>query len=136
MPTSSPLDIARRFAAALDRCDFGEAAGYLAPDCRYEIGHEVLVGPDAVVASYRASDEWGRRVLHRVIYESEVEETADGISMLYTDRIIQDGETHEHRSHQRVWLNDDGQITRIVHAELPGEREQLEEFFKRHGIRR
>ncbi len=131
------LSIARRFASALDRCDFDEAADYLAADCRYDTGHGELVGPDAIIASYRASDEWGRGVLDQVVYESEVTANADGsFTVLYIDRITQQGETHEYRSRQHLWLNDAGQVARIVHEELPGERKALDAFFARHRVRR
>ncbi len=136
MPVDS-LSIARRFAAALDRCDFDEAAGYVAADCRYDTGHGELVGPNAIIASYRASDEWGRGVLDQVVYESEVTANADGsLTVLYIDRLTHRGETIEYRSRQRLWLNEAGQVIRILHQELPGEREALDAFFARHGVRR
>ncbi len=136
MPVDLP-SIPRRFASALDRCDFAEAAGYLAPDCQYDVGHERLVGPDAIIASYRESAEWGSRTLDQVIYESEVQQDADGsFTVLYIDRITQHGETIEYRSHQHLWLNDSGRVVRIVHEELPGEREALDAFFARHRLRR
>ncbi len=138
MARSAPdsLSIARRFASALDRCDFREAAQYLAPDCRYETGHGELVGVDAIIASYRESAEWGRRSLDQTIYESAVEQHAGYFSVLYTDRIIHHGEVHEYHSRQHLWLDDAGLVTRIVHEELPGEREALDDFFARCGVKR
>ncbi len=136
MKDASALANARRFAVALDRCDFAEAARYVAADCRYEIGGEVLTGPDAIIASYRESAEWGRRVLDGVVYESDVRAEADHFTVLYTDRITQAGETCEYRSRQHLWLDATGRVMKIVHEELPGEREKLNEFFARHGVRR
>lgn len=131
------FSIGRRFASALDRCDFDEAMHHIAPDCRYEIGQRKLVGPADIIASYRESDEWGRRVLDEVVYESEVTASADGsITVRYIDRLTHRGETHVYRSHQHLWLDDAGQVIRIVHEELPGEREALDAFFARHGIQR
>ncbi len=131
------LSIARRFASALDRCDFDEAADYLAADCRYDTGHGELLGSDAIIASYRQSDEWGRGVLDQVVYESEVTANADvSCTALYIDRITHHGDTLEYRSRQHLWLNDAGQLIRILHEELPGERDALDAFFARHGIRR
>ena len=136
MSSRSPSAIAKCFAAALDHCDFTEATRYLSPDCHYQTGHEELIGPTAIVASYRESVEWGSRTLDQVVYESEVEETGDGLSVLYTDRVIHHGQTHEYHSRQHLWLNEAGQVVRIVHEEIPGEREQLDEFFAKCGIRR
>ena len=61
MQRSDSLSTARRFAGALDRCDFSEAAGYLAAGCRYETGKGELVGPEEIIKSYRESAEWGSR---------------------------------------------------------------------------
>ncbi len=131
-----PLTIARLFATALDRCDYDEATRYIAADCRYEIGAHELLGPEAIIASYRESAEWGRRVLDQVVYESEVRQAGDHVAVLYTDRLTHHGETHVYRCRQRLWLDDSGQIVRILHEELPDEREKLDEFFARMEIRR
>ncbi len=130
------LAIATRFASALDRCDFDEAAQYLAPGCRYEINGRELVGPDAIIASYRESAEWASGAFEQVVYESEVEQEGDSFTVLYIDRLIHHGETHEHRSHQRLWLNDAGLVIRIVHEDLPGEREKLDAFLARFDVKR
>ncbi len=136
MNGESSLAISRRFAAALDRCDFAQATGYLAADCRYEIGGKALNGRDAIIASYRESAEWGRRMLDGVVYESDVRSEGDHFAVLYTDRITHGGETCEYRSRQHLWLNADGQVMKIVHEELSGEREKLNGFFARHGVKR
>lgn len=135
MPSPDPLTIARLFAAALDRCDFAEASHYLSPDCRYQIGGGELIGPEAIIGSYRDSAEWGSRTLEQVIYESEVEEGQDGLSVLYTDRIIHHGQKHESYSRQHLTMDENGRIVRIIHEELPGEREALEQFFKHCGVK-
>ncbi len=128
--------VAKRFAAALDRCDFAEARRYLARDCRYEIGEEVLIGPEPIIASYRESDEWGRGVLEQVVYQSQVEESGDHVTVTYIDRLFQHGETHEYRCRQHLWIDATGMIVRIVHEELPGERERLDDAFERWGVER
>ncbi len=128
--------IATRFAAALDRSDFVEAARYLSPDCQYQIGEEVLIGPESIIASYRESAEWGRRTLEQVIYESQVEESGDHVAVLYIDRLTHHRQTHVYRCRQHLWIDDTGRIVRIVHEEMPGERERLDEIFARWGVRR
>lgn len=128
--------IATRFAAALDRCDFAEAARYLAADCCYQIGQDVLIGPEAIIASYRESDEWGRGVLEQVVYRSRVEQSSDHVTITYIDQLFHHGETHEYRCQQHLWLDASGRIAQIVHEELPGEREKLDEFFARVGVKR
>ncbi len=134
--TPGKLRIVKEFASALDRRAFDEAARYVAADCRYQIGGDELIGPDAIIASYRQSDEWGRRVLDQVDYESEVQQSGDHVAVLYIDRITHHGETLVYRSRQHLWLNEAGQVVKIVHEELPGEHEKLNEFFARHGVKR
>ena len=136
MSEADALAIARRFASALDRCDFAEAAGCLSADCRYQTGRATLTGPVAIIASYRESAEWGSHNLDRVIYESEVSQDGDGFRVLYIDRITHRGRTHEYRCCQRLTFNKAGRITRIVHEELPGEREKLDAFFAESGVQR
>jgi hypothetical protein len=136
MHAFDPLLIARHFASALDRCDFAEAVKYLAGDCQYQIAQETLVGPDAIICSYRLSAEWGSRTLDRIAYESQVTDEIDSLSVLFIDRITHGGQTHEYRCRQHLWLNHAGKIARILHEELPGEREKLDEFFARCGVRR
>ncbi len=130
------LTIAEHFAAALDRCDFIEARGYLSQDCQYHMRQQTLVGPDAIIGSYRDSAEWGSRTLDQVVYESEVRRDDDSLSVIYIDRITHGGQTHEYRCRQHLWLNEAGKVDRIVHEELPGEREKLDEFFTRCGVSR
>ncbi len=133
----SPQIIAKRFAQALDRCDFAEAGRYLSSDCSYQTGHEELIGPQAILASYSESADWGSKTLDQVIYESEIEVGKDGsLSVLYLDKIIHGGLTHEYRCRQRLSIDDAGLIVGIVHEELPSEREKLNEFLARCGVSR
>ena len=136
MPAIDVFAVAQRFAGALDRCDFAEAQAYLSEDCHYQIGQETLIGPEAIIASYRDSAEWGRRTLDQVVYESQVTQDEKGLSVLYVDRITHGGVTHEYHCRQHLWLNDAGKVERIVHEELPGEREKLDKFFADRGVRR
>jgi len=70
------VEIARVFAETLDACDYARAAWFLAAGCRYiRPSAEVLIGPDAILASYRESDARARRSFDTVAYRSEA--TAD-----------------------------------------------------------
>ncbi len=137
MPTPSNLTVVRRFARALDHNDFAAAASCLSPDCRYVFKDETLVGPGAILKSYAENDEWARRVLDRVAYESRVSRRPDGtISVLFIDSIVHHGSSHRYRSRQEISIDAGGLIAGIVHRELPGEREKLEAFLARCGLRR
>ncbi|NNE92718.1 MAG: nuclear transport factor 2 family protein [Verrucomicrobiales bacterium] len=122
-------------AEALDAEDYDSARAILADDCRYEIRGEVIEGADAIIATYRDNGGKGRKSFDRVVYESSVSalsETRERID--YTDRITNEGEQLVHRCAQEVEVDPDtGLIGQIVHVDLPGEKEALDAFKKRHG---
>jgi ketosteroid isomerase-like protein len=132
---TDPLDIARRFAQALDREDYAAAASCLAPDCEYAIRGRVLRGPEAIVASYREAGEWGAGRLDGIRFESSVRAgDAGGAVVTFVDHLEHRGERHTHRCEQRLEFEATGLVRRIEHVDLPGEREALEGFFARAGI--
>ena len=135
--TSRHLNDARYFAAALDRCDFDEAARLIAEDCQYHAPAGVLVGVEAIVDSYRESDAWARQTFDRIGYESEVAAIDNQhIGVTYTDHTTLAGATHRYRCRQVLTFGHNGRIRHIRHEELPGERAALDAFFARHGIHR
>jgi len=91
----------QQFANALDRNDFSEARRCLSPECRYQIGSDELIGREAILASYSNNAKWAEQTLDKVIYESEVRGgNAENMEVLFTDRIVQKGMTHEYRCRQ------------------------------------
>jgi len=126
--------LARRFAALLDTDDFASLAPMLAAACVYDTGRGALVGPEAIVASYRGASDRARASLDAMRFESELI-AADERSavVLFRDHITLRGRTHVHTCHQRVEFAPDGTVTCIEHRELPGERERLEAFLARGG---
>jgi hypothetical protein len=70
---------AKAFADALDCCDFAGAMAMLAPRCQYDLrsasftDETTLIGPQAIVDSYRRHDARARRAFDRVEYSSVVE---------------------------------------------------------------
>lgn len=125
-----------RFAAALDREDYDEAARYLAEWCEYDTGGEVIVGREAILASYRSSSDWGRANLDSVRYESAVRDEQGAVVITYTDIIEHAGIGHTYRCEQAVVLDADGLIAHIAHRELPGEAEALAAYWERIGVKR
>ena len=130
------IAIARHFAAALDRCDYEEAAHFISSECACSVGTETLVGPQAIIASYRESSDWGARVLDSVAYESSVRSVPVGARVRFVDHITHRGQSHTYRCHQYLEFDAGGLITHILHEEILGEREALDAFFTRCGIRR
>ena len=139
MPAPAPelvLHVANSLARALDRNDFMTAAGWIAPDCLYEVRGETVVGATAILASYADSANWAMRKFDEVRYESEVGAPDQAtVAVLYTDYLQKaGGRWHRHRCRQHLTVGDAGRVVRIVHEDLAGEPESLEAYFKECGI--
>jgi RimJ/RimL family protein N-acetyltransferase len=120
---------AERFAAALDADEFEVARPLLAPECVYEVRGETLVGRDAILRSYAAATRRARSAFERVAYESAVEATPGGARVRFVDVLGLGGREHRHTSRQHLTLGPARtSVTRIVHEDLPGEREALAAF--------
>ena len=131
------LSIVERFAQALDEDDFDTARSFVAEDCTYLQGEDELIGPDAIIASYQGNSEWARENLDELRYESSVRDLGDGLfEVHYADHSYHKQQRHTFRCAQRIALNAEGKIARIIHFELPGQREALNDFFTRVGIER
>jgi ketosteroid isomerase-like protein len=135
MSDLSALELARRFAQVLDADDFAALAELLAPDCAYSVGGEILVGPAAILASYRAASAWARAHIDFVAYESSVRASPDGRAVVtFVDRLEHAGHRHEHRCEQWLSVGAQGRVRAIEHVDLPGEPEALRAFFAAAGI--
>jgi hypothetical protein len=133
--TPSINEIAHRFAGALDREDYEAARAMLTPDCRYEGRTGTVVGPDAIVSSYRHHSATARRLFDTVEYRSEPQRIDDDTACVrFFDCISKHGQTHVYQCQQRLQLRSDGLIASIRHEELPGARERLLEFCAACGV--
>jgi 8-oxo-dGTP pyrophosphatase MutT (NUDIX family) len=128
--------VAERFATALDHSDYDAAMSLLGSHADYVTAPETLHGPVAIIASYREHDEWARQHLQAVEYESSVRVDSDRAVVTFIDHLAHEGATHTYACEQLMWVDDAGLITRIEHREIPGQREGLEAFLERVGIRR
>jgi hypothetical protein len=130
------LGTARRFARALDAADYDCAANCLSSICEYSIRDRILRGGPAIVASYREAGTWAASMLESVRYENDVRSTLTGAVITFLDHLEHHGHTHTHRCEQRLEFDEAGRICRILHVDLPGEREALAAFFKNLGMTR
>lgn len=130
--------IVRRLAAALDADDFAAARALLADDCVYVGARDTLTGSEAIVASYAEASGWGHRTFDEVRYESEVGVPRGAtVPVTFIDYLLKaGGRWHRYRCMQEFTVGAHGRIERIVHHELPGEREALERYFRENGIER
>jgi hypothetical protein len=126
---SNPLDAARKFAAALDAEDYETAGALLASNCDYHSPSGLIVGPAAIVASYRGIGESARRKLDAIEYTSAVEMGGPDVAIIeFTDSLQYGKRRHVYRCRQAISVNDRGLIVEITHEELPQERARLEDF--------
>jgi hypothetical protein len=132
------VDLARQFAAALDSCDYACAAQFLAGDCQYERpGKGTLVGPISICESYAESDRQARRRFASVEYRSEADHVgSDRVRLTFFDEVRLGNASHTFRCGQIVYFGGDQKIIRIELDEIPGEREQLNDFCSAWEIQR
>lgn len=135
---TDPVEVVETLATALDEDDYDTARSVLDPEVVYEIGGNTLIGPDAVVDSYRKSSELAHQLFDEVAYDHEILGTDEGAAfrVRYRDLLTAGGETHAHFAEQEVTLGRHWVVVKIVDRPMPAEREKLEEFMARHGISR
>jgi len=126
---------ARLFAEALQNKDYDAARKLLAPECVYfQIARE-LKGPQAIVASFEQSVEWGVDQFDSIERESSVKPTEDGRAMLtFFYKIRHKGKSLRIRSEQIFEVDDNGRIGRIEHVELASQANDLFKFYFETGI--
>lgn len=137
--TASEMErIVGGLAAALDADDFTAARRWLAEDCVYEGASETLRGAQAILGSYAEASAWAHRAFDEVRYESQVgAPEGDTVPVTFTDYLLKaGGRWHRYRCRQEFTVGRDGRIARIVHRDLPGEREGLAAYFKECGVER
>jgi hypothetical protein len=131
------LTVARALATALDASDYNAARNLMDTECAYDPGTRTITGREAIIASYREADDWGRTTLDQVVFKSTVCMLADRRAAIdYLDRLRHRGHAHDHRCRQIVTVNDDGLVAHIEHVDLPGEPEALQTFFEQVGVQR
>ena len=134
-PIPDPPSVVARFARALDREDYDQAAACLHPDCVYSIRGDTHCGAAAIVDSYRGNGDTAAEVFDSIEYGSELSPEAGGwVSVRFRDRITHEGESLEHQCEQRMHVGTERLIDTIEHRDLPGERERLDEFRARHRL--
>ena len=108
----------------------------LAPDCRYNLtSEETIVGPAAIVESYRCHDTRARNLFDRVEYFSAVE-SVDGVTAVirFSDVLEKVGERHIYSCRQRIIVNESRVIDSIVHEDIPTETAAVRAFMERVGV--
>lgn len=127
-------EIVERLALALDNDDYDTAHSTLADDVQYDVKGMTLVGPEAVVDSYRAASLQAHELFDAVGYDHEISSEADGEFVIeYTDILTIGEETLVHHARQNLSVDPNLGVTRIVNVEIPGEADNVDRFLARHG---
>lgn len=130
MTDSSTAQLVSEFAASLDAEDYARTRVCLAENCVYQSPDGELVGPNAIVDSYRGNGDKAQQLFDSVEYEHIVTPLDDSwFQILFIDRITARNLSHEFRCHQRVRVEND-LIVEIIHEEIPGRREELNQFLE------
>jgi hypothetical protein len=134
--SSLPSTVAARFARALDVEDYRSLASLLSADCQYFAPKGRIVGLEAIVASYREASNWAKENIHSVRYESDVRVHPKGNAVVtFLDHLEHEGLKHIYACEQAVIVAVEGKIHRIVHHDIPGQREATDAFLKRVGVK-
>ena len=118
MPLSN-IEIATRFAAALDAESYDDARLLLADDCVYESPGGTLIGPEAIIASYRNNGEQAASRFDEVKFCSQVERFEDEFAVTYFDGLRVGDRRHEFRCRQWLRGNAEGGSSRSATRRSP-----------------
>jgi len=128
------FNAAAKFAELMDANKYAEAGNFLAENCRYHYGQEIIVGKEAILRTYISNYNSAAKKLDEIIFSSDVVEIDDSTFKLsYLDKIRKGSVWHDHRCEQTIRF-ERGKIVEIKHFDLPGEAEALKKFNKKVGL--
>ena len=129
--------VATSFAFALDPDNYEALADLLSADCEYVAKSAVFHGSAAIIASYRDASTWAKARIDSVTYESSVRvENNENALVTFVDHLEHSGSRHSYCCGQSIVMGPDGKICRIVHIEIPGQREAVDSFLLQIGVLR
>jgi hypothetical protein len=128
------VEIVHRFAEALDRDDYDTALRLLEPDATYQRDMDLIRGACAIVNSFRTVSEWGRQNLDALEYYHEIDDEASPAEISFIDILRSEGDALEIRHSVHLAIAKSGLIGQLLFVRPPGEKEVLDEFFRRHHL--
>lgn len=119
--------VVSEFASSLDAEDYPLTESYLADNCVYESPTGDLTGT-AIIDSYKGSGDIARKRFDSIVYRHEIKPLSEGwYQVTFIDELFSGRGSHVFRCNQQVRV-ENGRIVRIIHQEIPGERERLDAF--------
>ena len=120
--------IALQLAAALDADDYSTVAALIHKDCAYDAPRGPMKGRREITGSYYQSSRWARDRFD-VRYASRIVDADDERATIeFEDHLERNGQRHLHTCRQTFTFRE-GLVVHIVHHDLPGEKERLEDYF-------
>ena len=130
-------EVAILFGNSLDNDDYETTWSILALDCNYQIGDELIVGPENISKSYEENMIAGRKKLDRLEWgQSEIEDISEAqFYVHFTDYLTHKGIEYIHRCKQKITVGPGNLIIRIEHIDDPKEQENLDNYYKSVGLK-
>ncbi|HVN68937.1 MAG TPA: hypothetical protein VMU38_04720 [Candidatus Binatia bacterium] len=122
------------FAVALDAEDYETALALLEPAAAYHRDGQLISGAPAIVESFRKSAEWGRSKVDALEFSHEIDEALPS-EIVFIDIFRCENDALEIRHAMELTISQRGLISELRFVSTPGEREMLNEFLRRHGVR-
>lgn len=127
-------DIAARFATALDDEDYTTAMACLAENCVYESPTGKVTARESIITSYQDNGDSARDRFDSIVYSHRIRSLDnDWFEVTFVDELTVKKRRHVFRCQQKIRVRA-GAIVEIVHKEIPGERDQLNQFLKATGL--
>jgi len=119
------------FGHFLDQDDFVSFKSILDEKCIYEINDEILKGKDNIAGLYETNMKAGKAKFDKLEWgKSEIKEVESNVfDVHFSDNLLHKGIQHNYRCKQRITINANCLVEKIVHMELPGERESLNAYY-------
>ena len=136
MESNKKVIVAKKFGTFLDQDDFENFKTILSENCIYEIGEQVLRGRDSIAGLYEKNMKEGKVKFDVLIWgQSKVRVVGDNeFDVFFSDFLKHKGVEHHYKCKQRLKINGQGFVEKIVHMELPGEKEALVKFYEQVGL--
>jgi hypothetical protein len=129
---------ALEFVNLLTPGSFDAACEWLAENCEYSYGDQILRGKE-IIQSFKGNHEAAAKKLDMIEYQNAEIETVEGlsVSVLVTGRISVGSRIYDYKDRLIVTFESDIEIRSVVRIEnlrVEGEREKLLSFFRSCGI--
>ncbi|WP_420573234.1 hypothetical protein [Kordia sp.] len=130
-------EIAVQFGQSLDNDEFDVTMKLLSYDCKYSIGKDIIVGPEAICQSYEQNMIEGRKKLDVLEWGQSTIETINESEYYvhFTDYLTHKGKKYTHRCKQKLHINTDGHIDTIEHIHDQEEQDRLDAYYRSVGLK-